>query len=602
LLGIFFAGFCTIFIRLFYLTVVKGSYYQDLSNNNRIREEQIPPDRGILFDRENLVLTQNRPIYKQCNEQGSGECRYLKRDDAIAKEAEGEKVIVELGRHYPVSALTAHLIGYMSEISADQFEQLNAELKEKEASGDKFCQTCYRLGDYIGAYGVEQTFETRLRGIPGKRLVEVDAVGNELQELKRIEPVSGENITLALDLDLQKAGIAALENTLTSVGDAGAIIALNPKNGEVMAFYSSPSFNPNMFVFSDPLEIEEFMRSDEPDKSDTDAFSNTEAARIIDEENTNTSLSDILTNAKRPLFNRVISGLYPPASTFKIIIATAGLEEGVLNKDTTVEDTGIISIGKFSFTNWYFTQYGRTEGEVDMEQALARSNDIFFYKVGEWLGIDNITKWAKEYGLQQKTGIELKDELEGIIKRDRTWYLGDTYHIAIGQGDLLVTPIQVASWTQAVANNGKRCRPTVLKLNGKEGDCHEMPVSKDSLRLIQNGLARACSPGGTGYPLFDFSVNTASSSASTRIFDTTSQNFIPLENGGTKIPVACKTGTGEFGDGKKTHAWLTAYAPAEDPEIVVTVLVEAGGEGSTVSAPIVKKMFEEWFSRERLLH
>ncbi|MBI4136910.1 hypothetical protein HY469_02500 [Candidatus Roizmanbacteria bacterium] len=591
LLVLFIGGFLLLSGRLYYLTIVRGTYYQSLSAENRTREERIPPPRGIIYARDGSILAANRPIYRQCDETKTV-CRFLDRDAALEKEAAGEMVEVVLGREYPEGSAVAHVTGYLSEITDDALTLRNETISTRNGLlDDEFCQWCYGMGDYIGASGIEETLEDRLRGIPGKRLIEVDATGVESKELVRVEPIPGENITLAIDIALQRAGIASLEKTLTKTDKGGAFIATKPHTGEVLAFYSAPSFDPNLFVFSDSREIEEFVRQNEisqqiPEFSDSSA--------------TTTSLARVLTDPKRPLFNRVIAGLYPPASTFKIITTTAGLEQGVLNEETTVEDTGVISIGKFSFANWYFTQYGRTEGEIGIEQALARSNDIFFYKVGEWVGIDGLENWSRKFGLQKTTGIELAGEEEGLIRRNREWYLGDTYHIAIGQGDLLTTPIQVNTWTQTLANDGIKCRPTVFKIDDEKAECEEIGIGEETVRLINNGLIRACSEGGTAWPLFNFSVNTASSSASTREFNYDGEDYLQLESGGTKIQIACKTGTGEFGDPEhKTHAWLTAYAPAHDPEIVITVLVEAGGEGSSVAAPIVKDMMMEWFSKDR---
>lgn len=605
LLCLFLGGFLLLSSRLYYLTIVRGSYYQSLSAENRTREERIPAPRGILYARDGSVLAANRPIYRQCDE-SKIVCRYLDRDAALEKEAAGETVEVVLGREYPEGPVAAHLTGYLSEITAEVLDERNSEISSKNGLADnEFCQWCYGMGDYIGASGVEETLEGRLRGIPGKRLVEVDATGLESKELVRVEPIPGENITLALDVQLQRAGIVSLEKQLAETKTAGALIATKADTGEVLAFYSAPSFDPNLFVFSDPKEIEEFVRENAiPSASEnTEELASVFPAQqpdITGLSYTKTSLTNVLTDPNRPLFNRVIAGLYPPASTYKIITTTAGLEEGVLNEETTVEDTGVISIGKFSFSNWYFTQYGQTEGEVGIEEALARSNDIFFYKVGEWIGIEHLEAWSRRFGLQNTTGIELAGEEKGLIRRDREWYLGDTYHIAIGQGDLLTTPIQVNSWTQAIANNGKKCRPTIFKIGDDEAECTDIGIESKTIQLINNGLIRACSDGGTAYPLFDFAVNTATASASTREFEHDGVDFIQLENGGTKIQAACKTGTGEFGDPKnRTHAWLTAYAPAHNPEIVVTVLVEAGGEGSSVAAPVVKDMFAEWFSRPR---
>ncbi len=576
------AGFCLLMTRLFYLTIVDGVYYQNLSESNRIREERLQPPRGVIYSRDGEVLAGNRPIYKQCNlVETDGvfkkECHILSREMGIEKESQNESVIVELGREYNKSIITAHTVGYMQEVDSETLQKQNEKFDTKD---DVFCQECYGLGDFIGVSGLEESFEAELRGIPGKRLVEVGADEKPIKELAKVLPVPGKNIHTSLDLPLQEKAVAAVQKVrsdpkIPSIG--ASVIATDPKTGEVLALYSDPTFDPNSFVAQDKAET--------PD------------------------VDEIFTNPEMPLFNRVLSGLYPPASTFKIITTAAGLEEGALTAATTVEDTGVISIGPFSFANWYFTQYGSREGNIDIVQALARSNDIFFYKVGEWLGIDKLDKWGKIFKTDQHLGIEIEGEVPGLIRRDRTWYLGDTYHASIGQGDVLATPLHVNTWTQIIANRGTYCRPTLLKKDlvsdGKSFvpdpiNCEDIEIKEETLDLITEGMKRACSTGGTAYPLFNFSVNTATSSASTREFVADGQNYSALENGGTSISVACKTGTAETSSPEdNTHAWLTAFAPSENPEIVVTVLIEEGGEGSSVAAPIVKEMLQEWFSRDR---
>jgi penicillin-binding protein 2 len=267
-------------------------------------------------------------------------------------------------------------------------------------------------------------------------------------------------------------------------------------------------------------------------------------------------------------------------------------------------------------------QYGKTEGPVNLVKALQRSNDIYFYKVGEWLGITKLADWAHRVGIGKPLGIELAGEAGGLmpdaawkqahftseadlIARNNDWYLGDTYHVAIGQGYLLVTPLQVNAWTNAVANGGNLCKPTIARIGSsriQRDNCRSLNVPKSSLDSIAEGMEAACSTGGTGWPLFNFSLMKA---------DPTATDGASVK---TAVPVACKTGTAEFGDPKnRTHAWFTAFAPlpeediADDikagphvggePEISVTVLVEGAGEGSNVAAPIAKKLFEEWFGR-----
>ena len=285
-------------------------------------------------------------------------------------------------------------------------------------------------------------------------------------------------------------------------------------------------------------------------------------------------------------------------------------------------------VGDFSFGNWYFLQYGGIEGAVDIVKAIARSNDIYFYKLGETTGVATIAEWGKRLGVGQKTGIDIGGEAEGVMPdpvwkkkvRKEDWYLGDTYHLAIGQGDLTVTPLQVNMWTNVIASGGELCKPTLLKAISEKreaiSNCRDLKIKKETIDLITEGMRRACYRGddvpyqGTGWPLFDFTVMRETLS----------------ESGGAgekrAVPVACKTGTAEFGlpaqagdPDNKTHAWFTAFAPLPsealakegsltdsatitgEPEIVVTVLVEKGGEGSSVAGPIAKKILEEWFKR-----
>lgn len=433
--------------------------------------------------------------------------------------------------------------------SLNQVTGYTGELTEGELHDEYYGLRDYHAGDKIGRSGAEAYFEDKLRGRDGKELVEVDAAGNILRVLGRQEEIPGEDVTLSVDASLSDTVARAFPS-----GEKGAVIVSKPSTGEILALYSAPTFSASRFSLG---------------------MSEGEYTALLD-------------NSDRPLFNRAIGGVYPPGSAFKIVLALGGLEEGVVHTDTIVEDNGTITIGQFTFPNWYFTQYGKTEGPVDIVKALKRSNDIFFYKVGEWLGITKIAKWARIAGIGKALGIELSGEATGLVPdptwkaqqfntpsdlaaHNDQWYLGDTYHVAIGQGYLLTTPLQVNAWTNIIASGGKLCRPTIKK--GAE-DCKDLGIKKETIKLITTGLQEACAPGGTGWPLFDFKVKN-----------------IP-------VPVACKTGTAEFGDPKnRTHAWFTAFAPAEEPEISVTVLVEGAGEGSNVAAPVAKKILEEWFGR-----
>jgi penicillin-binding protein 2 len=457
------------------------------------------------------------------------------------------------------------------------------ELSEKEVNDEYYKLRYYRRGDRIGRTGAEAVFEDRLRGRDGKELVEVDAHGKIVRILGRDKEIPGEDIMLSIDADLQKKTAESFP-----VSEKGAVIVARPATGEILAMYSSPSYDLN--DFSEGLSQAQY--------------------------------EALLSNPDQPLFDRAIGGVYPPGSTFKIVTSLGAMEEGAIKKDTTVEDVGVLTIGPFSFPNWYFKQYGKTDGAVDLVKALQRSNDIYFYKVGEWLGITKLVAWSRKVGIGKPLGIELGGEASGLMpdpawKKEHfstpedqaahndEWYLGDTYHISIGQGYLLVTPLQVNTWTNIIANKGAICRPTIKKVTGmrlRETNCKDIVVKNDTIDVITGGMKAACEAGGTGWPLFNFGVPKKGAQMENPV-STSSANLIP-------VPVACKTGTAEFGHPKNdTHAWFTAFAPLPsegkeddkaitgDPEISVTVLVEGAGEGSSVAAPIAKKILEEWFSR-----
>lgn len=528
LLFFFITVFIILGVRLFYVGVMRGSYYRDLADNNRTAEQILPAPRGVIYDRNGQVLARNKPVYRDLSCQNSPEnhCQFYTHDQALKIEAQGGKVALSLGREYPIASAAAHVVGYMSEVTPEDLQGQN-----------------YRVGDWKGVFGAEAVYETKLRGVPGKRLIEVDSQGKETAELARVEPQAGSNLHLAIDVRLQQAAEKAFfKRTLNKDGqkfreiENGAVVASDPKTGEILAIYSSPSFDPNLFVSGNSADT--------------------------------ASIEKLLTDSSQPFLNRGIGGVYPPGSTFKVITAVAALESGAIDAATVIEDTGVIAVGNFSYANWYFTQYGRKESDVDIVKAIQRSNDIFFYKVGEKMGIENLENWAKKFSLGQTLNIDLEGEVGGLIRRDRDWFLGDTYHLAIGQGDLLTTPLQVNAWTAVIANGGKICQPTILK-KGEENNCRSLKIHPETLKLIKEGMRRACAPGGTGWPLFTFTP-----------------------------AVACKTGTAEISQGEtKTHAWMTAFAPVEMPEIAVTVLLEKGGEGSSDAGPVVKEILEAWFAK-----
>lgn len=514
-------SFLILFGRLFELQIIKGGYFSKLSSENRIRRIPIRAPRGEILDRNGLPFAKNLPVYKLVEFGKRGEpisYRDITQDqkEKVSKE---ETIVSENKRDYPLGEAAAHILGYVGEVGVGEVGGAPADCPRARP---------YILGDFAGRGGVEQEFECLLRGENGEELVEVDTSGQKVRSLGKREPRPGETVKLSIDSGLHKIAQTALG------GKTAGLVAQDPKTGEILSLVSSPSFDPNKIA-------QEFLLF-EKDK-------------------------------RLPLFNRAIGGAYQPGSTFKIVTAAAGLEEGKIDENFTFEDPGVIKVGRFSYANWYFTQYGRTEGRIDLVRAIKRSTDTFFYKVGEIVGVRRLADWARAFGLGRPTGVDLPGEVDGLIPtpewkekvQGERWFLGNTYHLSIGQGDIHLTPLQVNVMTSVLASSGKLCKPTVLFK--KDQKCSDIGLSQKSIQLITNGMIEACRPGGTAFPLFDFEPQ-----------------------------VACKTGTAEFGDpAGRTHAWLTAFAPADSPEIVITVLVEGGGEGSSVAAPIVREVLDYWF-------
>ena len=542
-LGLFIAGILILAGRLFTINILQGSHFRNLALSNKTRESKITAPRGIIYDRNRIPLVRNVPAYTASNDKTT--------------------TLEEITREYIYPELAAHVLGFTGQVSQTELADLNK-------LGQKNLNSIYQPGITIGKTGVEKSFDLYLRGIDGKELAEVDAVGKRVRTLGRLEPVAGQNITLNLDINLTQVAAAAMQ------GRKGAVLASVPSSGDILLLYSSPSFDPNRFIADQ-------------------------------------NVAEILARPDQPMFNRVVGGQYPPGSTFKILLALAGLETGKISAEYRVEDTGVLTVGKFSFANWYFTQYGKREAVMDIVSALKRSNDIFFYKAGEAIGINNLAQWIEKAGVLTKFGIDIEGEAAGIMpspdwlkkEKGQEWYLGNTYHVAIGQGDLLATPLQVNAWTNLIASGGKLCRPLIARSKNKElgiknEDCKDLGIKKENIDLVREGMRQACQPGGTGWPLFEFRIKNQELRIDgidffeTKVATGSAENWV-------RIPVACKTGTAEYGNPKgNTHAWFTAFAPINNPQISVTVLVEEGGEGSSVAAPIAKKILEEWFENEPL--
>lgn len=555
---LFFCFIVTLLVgKLFWVQIIQGNYYINISDTNRTRTVPVYAPRGVILDRNNKPLVYNIPGFRETI---NGKTKLLSQEEALTLISKGKKNLeVDNLRSYPYNEMFAHVIGYVGQVSP---EELNTE-KYSEYSGN----------DLVGKIGLENEYEAVLKGFDGKQLAEVDSLGKIVRKLGQTDPIPGQDIKTNLDLDIQKSVFEASKKI-----KKGSIIISTPK-GEILAMVSIPSFDPNFFTLGDSHK-----------SSSPSGYQ---------------SLSEILLDGDgQPLLNRAISGSYPPGSTFKLVVAASGLENKIIDENYTVDDTGIIKVGEFSFSNWYFSQYGRTDGEVDVVKGIKRSNDIFFYKLGEKIGVDKISQTAFDFGLGKKLGIDLPEEEEGLVPTRKwkekeigdVWYLGDTYHYGIGQGYVLTTPLQVNLWTATIANGGDLYRPRIVKSENQKPLKTNLLNDKSS-ELIRQGMIESCAPTGVAWPFFDLKVNNPKLKIDGKNFlevpqATTSASFKDYR----RVSVACKTGTAQHG-GEKTlpHAWITLFAPAYDPEIVVTVLSEESGEGSNIAAPIAKKIVEDYF-------
>ena len=577
-------AFLVLGLRLFHLQVVQGEEYRRLSENNCIRLQDIDPPRGQILDRQRRLLVDNRPSFNlvmvprdakpvdttlarladgvglELEELAHAAERTrsayrpvvlmadIDRDLLAAVEARrydlpGVTVDVKAMRRYVYGDSAAHLLGYMGEINA-------AELAGGRYPG------C-RGGDYIGKFGIEKNCEPLLRGQPGGRQVEVDARGQVVRVLNTVDAVPGHNVVLTIDHRLQ----AVAEQSL---GDkAGAVVAVDPQSGEVLVMASRPSFDPNAFV---------------------GGISRRDWQALVE-------------NPRRPMENKAIQATYPPASTYKIVTAMAGLQEGEIDGRSQFFCPGQLRYGNRAYRCWKRGGHGH----LNVVEAISQSCDVFFYQVGIKLGVDRLARYARSCGLGSPTDVGLDHEDAGLIptaawKKGRfgvPWQGGETLSVAIGQGYNLVTPIQMAMMIAAVGNGGTLYQPQLVHaVESAEGRVIEQPapvvkgriaVGARNLNLIQEGLWRVVQ-GDRG-----------------------TARGIRLEG----IDISGKTGTAQVfsrkgeTDGKegvadhlKDHAWFVAYAPSEAPGIAVAVIVEHGEHGSSAAAPVARAVIEAWLDPE----
>ena len=570
--------FFIIIVRLWYLQVVEGNYFRDRSENNRLQTVFIPPPRGLIKDRNGKDIVANRPSFnveliaedtpdekqsvralarvigvetdslieklRQQKRRRKFEPKLLLKDasrDVVAKVAAaryrlpGIIVSVVPARNYLYGDIAAHVLGYVREITQKQLESPR--------------YPGYMLGDIIGQYGLESRWEQFLQGQRGRQRVIVNATGTRVGELSSDSEVSGSTINLTLDFNVQKAADAALE------GKKGAIVAIDPRTGEILALSSSPRFDPNMFAGELTAADRTFLQQDKKE------------------------------------VNRAVQGTYPPGSVFKIFMALGGLSEGVITPKDHINCSGSYRFAGRDYRCWLKTGHGT----VELLSALTQSCDVYFYTVGQRLGIDGIKEYASLFGLGEKTGIELSDESSGLVpsqewKRQRfheRWYPGETLSVSIGQGAVTVTPLQITNGVGAVVNGGTLYRPTLVKsIISSDGHLLE-EVSPEIVRNIKlkPEIVKAVKEGLVNV------VNGARGTARKAQL-----------NKALNITVGGKTGTAQVAGlqhGNKghlmDHAWFVGYAPADDPKIVVGVVVENGGHGGSTSAPLAKQVMEAYF-------
>jgi len=581
------AAFFILFVRLFYLQMIQGEELRRLSENNCIRLESLDPSRGLIFDRNGKVLVENRPSFdlsiilkdakpiEQTIEKlaelinvpkpelmpKAGRNKNLSpykpvllkqdigREDLAAVEVRkfdlpGVVVNIRPKRHYLNKYNAAHLIGYLSEISS-------SDLKSGRYPGCKG-------GDFIGKFGVEKAFESFLRGKRGGRQVEVNATGQVVDVLKTVDALPGHNIFLAVDQTLQQKAEALLE------GLAGAVIAMEPSSGHILAMASSPSFDQNDFV--NGMSHEQW--------------------------------DVLISNPFRPMENKAIQGEYPPASTYKIVTAIAGLEERVIDEKTTFHCPGDYTYGDRVFRCWKKEGHGN----LNVVGALAESCDVFFYQVGQKLGVDRLAWYAKACGFGASTGINLDNEAVGLIptaawKKERTghgWQGGETLSVAIGQGYNLVTPLQTLVFTSALANGGIRFKPLVLKtietserkvvIQSRSQITGRLPAGKSTLDIVKKGLWGVVNDSngtarGARVVGIDISGKTGTAQVVGRKDDEDDREIVRSDH-------------------LKAHAWFLAYAPSTAPEIAVVVFIEHGESGSGSAAPIARELIKTYLKKD----
>src|SRR5512146_586758 len=563
-------------LRLWHLQIREGPYYRDLSENNRTRSVILEPARGLIYDRNGILLANNVPSFslyvsledvkdrealieqltnligldssmvrKKLAVRGAKQLPRKVKDRLTLREATlieshrldlpGVMIQVESQRNYPAGVTASHVLGYVGEVSAEQLEKPEfAELHQ---------------GSIVGQYGVEKFFDHIVRGEAGQKSIEVDALGHEKRTVMVDQPHAGDDLYLTIDARLQKVA----EDLLGQ--ESGAIVALDPTKGDILAMASRPAFDPN----------------------------------VLSRELTGKQWVEIVQDEGRPLNNRASQGQYPPGSTFKVLMAAAALESNTMTPSSTVFCSGGYQFGRRVYHDWKASGHG----SVDLRKALVHSCDVYFYTVGQRMGIDTMASYAHQFGLGEETGVELPSERIGIIPstawkqkaKHEPWLPGETISAAIGQGYVTVTPLQMASLIGTVANDGVTYRPRLVQaiMDRATGQRQELPavpkakldVKPNTLKLIREALAGVVTEG----------TATRAKSSIVSIAGKT----------GTAQTTALRTGPEKDIPKKfRDHAWFIAFAPVENPKIAVAVLAEHMGHGGSAAAPLAKEVIESY--------
>ncbi|MES2871161.1 MAG: penicillin-binding protein 2 [Pseudomonadota bacterium] len=574
---------CVLLARLYFLQVVQYEYHSTLSENNRVHVQPIPPTRGLIFDRNGVVIADNRPSFSlSMTRERSGDWQQVldvivevlqltpedralfeKRmrqgrrpfepvpilfelnEEQIARIAvnqfrlPGVEVVAQLVRHYPQGAHFAHSVGYMGRINEKELKTLDP--------------VNYSGTHHIGKTGIERFYEAELHGQVGYEEVETNARGRVLRVLKRTDPIPGKDIVLSLDIKLQEAAEEAL------AGRRGAVVALNPMTGEVLAMVSQPSFDPNLFVTGISFK----------------------------------AYAELRDSIDRPLFNRILRGLYPPGSTIKPAVAIAGLDSGVISASSRVYDPGYYQLPNYDhkYRNWNRTG----DGYVDLDTAIMRSNDTYFYDLAHKLGIDRLSTYMNQFGIGQKVSLDMFEESAGLMPsrewkratRRQAWFPGETLILGIGQGYMQSTPLQLAQATALIASKGKWIRPHLAKTIEGEPPVDPNPMPDIVLRdpsswaKVSHGMQQV--------------VHGARGTA--RVAGVGAQYLIAGKSGTAQV-VAIKQGEkydrSKVQERHRDHALFVGFAPANNPQIAVSVMIENGEAGSRVASPVVRKVMDAW--------